>query len=174
MKALVIGLGISGKSAKAFLEKRGYEVEVYDDAVAPKEIEDLSVFSLVVLSPGISRQHPLCKRAKSLISEIELGLREVNQPCIGITGTNGKSTVVQLIAHVLNQCGKKALAVGNVGTPLTSAIGGNEILVIELSSYQLEELSIQALDIAACLNIEATGTDRWMSTKKQKLKFSIA
>lgn len=163
MKALVIGLGVSGRSAKAFLEKRGYEVEVYDDALAPKEIEDLSVFSFVVLSPGISKEHPLCKKAKNLTSEMELGLREVNQPCIGITGTNGKSTVVQLVTHVLNKCGKKAKAVGNVGVPLTSVAPGDEILVIELSSYQLEDLSIRAFDVAACLNIEEDHLDRYPS-----------
>lgn len=166
MKALVIGFGVSGKSAKAFLEKRGYEVEVYDDALAPKEIEDLSVYSLVVLSPGISKEHPLCKMAKNVTSEMELGLGEVDQPCIGITGTNGKSTVVQLVTHVLSKCGKKALAVGNVGVPITSILPGDEILVIELSSYQLEDLSIRALDVAACLNITEDHLDRYPSMKE--------
>jgi len=156
MKALVIGMGISGQSACTFLKKKGFEVIIYDDK-SPTEIADLGVFSLVVISPSVLPDHPLCERARlagvPIQGEAQLALQDCSQPCIAVTGTNGKTTVVKLIEHCLKSCGKKAIACGNVGTPLTSCIGGNEILVVELSSFQLESLSAKVFDVGLVLNI---------------------
>lgn len=157
MNALVIGLGISGRSALSFLEKRSYEVMGFDDK-SPIELPPLSSFSLVVISPGVRLDHPLLLKAKKagipIKGEAQIALEGCTQTCIGVTGTNGKTTVTKMIEHVLNRAGKPALAVGNVGTPLTSAVGGDEILVIELSSYQLLSVQECVLDVGVILNIE--------------------
>lgn len=181
-KALVLGFGVSGKSAKIFLEKKGYEVACYDDKLAPDPIENIETFSLVVLSPGISLAHPLCIRAAKanipIKGEAQIALEEISQPCIGVTGTNGKTTLVLMLQHCLTLCGKKAKAVGNVGIPITSCVGSDEILVVELSSYQLETLTAKAFDVGIILNIAENHLDRYLSMEeyskaKARLQFCI-
>ncbi|NGX40118.1 MAG: UDP-N-acetylmuramoylalanine--D-glutamate ligase [Chlamydiae bacterium] len=166
-KALLLGLGISGTSAQKLLEKRGYEVVGVDDEKAPKEIDTLHEFSLFVPSPGVSRSHPLYQRALQakieIAGEAQLALSEVRAPCIGVTGTNGKTTIVEMIAHCLKKCGRPARAVGNVGEPIGSHIGEEEILVVELSSFQLETMKVKAFDLAFILNIEEDHLDRYES-----------
>jgi len=159
-KALVLGLGLSGKSASSFLKKRGYEVVEVDDKLAPAKIDDFSAFSLLVPSPGIPPVHPLYQKTVAagveVVSEVELALRQLSNPCIGVTGTNGKSTVVKMIEHILSACGKPAKAVGNIGEPLSSYVdhqNEEEVLVLELSSYQLYTPLSKKLDVALILNI---------------------
>lgn len=167
MKALVLGLGISGKSAVALLERRGYAVVGIDDKSAPQSFATLKEFDLFVPSPGIPRNHPLYRLALQegieIAGEVELALRQCRQPCIGLTGSNGKTTTVKMIEHCLNYCGKKARAVGNVGDPIGDNIGGDEILIVELSSYQLETMSAKVFDVAILLNIYPNHLDRYDS-----------
>jgi len=169
VKALVLGLGISGTSAASFLKKKGYEVVGVDDKLAPQKIADLSAFSLLVLSPGISPDHPLCERARvagiPIKGEAQIALEHIKAPCIGVTGTNGKTTVVQMLEHCFNACGKKARAVGNIGTPLTSCVDAKEILIVELSSYQLETLHAKVFDVGIILNIAEDHLDRYSSVE---------
>lgn len=168
-KALVLGLGISGKSAVSFLEKEGMEVVAVDDKLLPRDIADISSFSLFVPSPGVPRTHPLYQRAKAaglpIAGEAHLGLEKVKHPCIGVTGSNGKTTTVKMIEHCFNACGKKAKALGNVGDPLTnySSPDEEEILVVELSSFQLETLKAKVFDLAFILNITENHLDRYSS-----------
>lgn len=166
-KALILGLGKSGQSAQSFLEKRGFTVIGVDDKTAPKEISDITAFSLFVPSPGIPRTHPLYIRAKEagieIAGEAELALREVKSPCIAVTGSNGKTTTVKMIEHVLNTLGKKAKAVGNVGDPLTQYANETAILVVELSSFQLETLHARIFDVGLILNITENHLDRYDS-----------
>lgn len=167
-KALVLGLGISGKSAATFLRKKGCDVVEVDDASQPKEFDHLRGFSLFVPSPGVPPSHPIYRLAREsqipIKGEAQLFLEQTNQPCIGVTGTNGKTTAVKMIEHILNGSGKKARALGNIGDPLTSyEEDDEEILVIELSSYQLETLSAKALELALILNIEEDHLDRYAS-----------
>lgn len=165
VRAIVLGLGISGKSAIKFLEKRGYTVVGVDDKTAPKHFDLLTDFDLFVPSPGIPQTHPLYQLAKKagipIAGDVELALRECKQPCIGVTGSNGKTTTVKMIEHCLNLCGKKAHAVGNVGEPIADHLGGDEILVVELSSYQLETLTAKVFDIGLILNITENHLDRY-------------
>ena len=125
MKALVLGLGISGQSASQFLEKKGYTVVGIDDNLKPDWIEDLKGFDLFVPSPGVPRTHRLYQMAKQggipIKGEVQLILEEITVPCVGVTGTNGKTTTVKMIEHCLNSCGKKAKAVG-----LLYLIGGSD------------------------------------------------
>lgn len=187
-KILVIGLGISGKAASELLLKKRKKVVASDknlqqlntnaEVIRLKEkgllifheddISDLSGFDLVIVSPGIPQTNLLYKKAIAaglpVWGEIELGCRLIKNRMVGVTGTNGKTTVTLLVAHALNHAGIKARPLGNVGTPLTKElleIDENEILVVELSSYQLETLSQKVLDAAVILNITPDHLDRY-------------
>ena len=178
MKALVIGFGISGKSAAALLQKQGYTVVAVDknpnlkaegiEIFPDSEDFPLDGYSLAILSPGIPLTHPLVRKALKagieVIGEIEFAFRFLKNRCIGITGSNGKTTTVTMIAHVLNACGKKARALGNVGASLTGYLldpDAEEILVIELSSFQIETLETRCLEAAGILNITPNHLDRY-------------
>lgn len=186
-KILIIGLGVSGSSAAAFLLQKGAVVYAYDDnpdrhksadisALVEKGLmlisgNDFSPPDLVVLSPGVPATHPIAALAKEskceIIGEIELACRFLSQRMLGITGTNGKTSVTLLTAHVLNCAGIPARALGNSGIALTSALlqplDSAEVLVVELSSYQLENLHTRCLDGAALLNITPDHLDRYSS-----------
>lgn len=176
MKALVIGTGISGKAAINYLLSRRWDVIAHDRARSegvPCEVFtdhtgiDLEGISLIVLSPGIALNHPLVERAKAanipVIGEAELAFREMKNRVIGITGTNGKSTLVSKITHVLNATGQKAIALGNIGTALSSALDRLEestIVVAEMSSFQLETLNLNIFSSAAIINVTPDHLDR--------------
>ncbi len=191
-KALVIGLGISGKSASKFLLSLGYEVygvdqkeervlEALSSGVKRLIEPDLKGFFLVVISPGVPPTHPLIQQAIldgiDVVGEVELAFRYMKQRSVGITGTNGKTTVTLLVEHVLCSAGMKAKAIGNIGLPLTSyveKVDFDEIAVIELSSYQLETLKSGYLDAAVILNITPDHLDRYSSLQEYaKTKISI-
>jgi UDP-N-acetylmuramoylalanine--D-glutamate ligase len=186
-KACVLGLGVSGLAAVEFLQRQGYRVSGADRKLPasndPKFQKvsrqgltvffdqakiDLKGFALFVLSPGISPEHPLVLQAKKLgieiVGEAELALREIHQPAVAVTGTNGKTTVTLLVAHILNSAGIKARALGNVGDPLTAYAlnpDPSEVLVVELSSYQLETLTAPVFDAAVLLNVTPDHLDRY-------------
>lgn len=172
MKILVIGHGVSGKAAIAFLRSQGHEVIVVDKKGGEGVFVDSADFSLdgfsqVILSPGIPQNHPLVKKALLLkievIGEIELGFRYLKNRCFGVTGSNGKTTTVTLTAHLLNFAKKKARALGNVGDTVCSYLleaDPEEILIIELSSFQLETLQTKILESAVVLNITPNHLDR--------------
>ena len=184
VRALVIGLGISGKAACALLQKKGYQVTGADAKPSGiflegveivSETEDLpfSRFDLVVPSPGVSFEHPYYRKAKELgiplLGEAQLALLELSQPMAAITGTNGKTTVTSLVAHILCSSGRKARALGNIGDPLAEYAlhpDPQEILVVELSSYQLETMKGEFFDAAALLNITPDHLDRYKTMQK--------
>jgi UDP-N-acetylmuramoylalanine--D-glutamate ligase len=175
---VVIGLGVSGRAAARFLLEQGASVMGVDKSSeklgGEEEVQELVARGLllgkddawkqqwrrVILSPGVPLTHPLVWEAKSrgveVIGEAELGLRALENRCVGITGTNGKTTTVMLVTHLLRAAGKKARSVGNIGLGLTDYARSpdpEEILVIELSSFQLESLVSKKLEAAAILNI---------------------
>lgn len=190
-KVLVIGLGISGRSAVKFLLGKGANVIGFDrdrelllnhpeiaalralGLITENEYSLIKVsqFGLVVVSPGIPQNDYLYTEARNLgietIGEIELACRYITQPVLGITGTNGKTTVTLLVTHILQKSGKPARALGNMGVPLTSEIlidkliTKNEILVVELSSFQLETIQSPVIDAAVILNITPDHLDRY-------------
>lgn len=165
MKILVLGLGISGRSVVSLLEKEGHQVLGVDDKQGSPPIA-IEEFDLFVPSPGIPRTHPLylgaLKAGLPIKGEVQIALERISTVCIGVTGTNGKTTTVKMIEHCLNRCGKKALAVGNVGLPLSSFVETKEeILVVELSSFQLETLTQKAFSLGFLLNIEEDHLDRY-------------
>ncbi|NCO02667.1 MAG: UDP-N-acetylmuramoyl-L-alanine--D-glutamate ligase [Alphaproteobacteria bacterium] len=182
-KIAVFGLGLSGLSTVRALIASGAHVHAWDDSQEQQDnalnlgakISDLtqtldSSFDALVLSPGVALTHPaphdIVKKAQSesvsIIGDIDLlhhahhGLKT-----IGITGTNGKSTTTALMAHVLNQCGVNALAAGNIGMPVLDLdLKGMDVLVLELSSYQLDLCHSYTPDISILLNITPDHLDR--------------
>ncbi|MBA3238545.1 MAG: UDP-N-acetylmuramoyl-L-alanine--D-glutamate ligase [Parachlamydiaceae bacterium] len=193
---LVLGLGISGRAAADFLLAQGSKVHAIDDNILnlqkTPEIQsmisngliivdrsiDLSKMCVdcVVVSPGISRKHPIYVQALEqriqILGEVELAFRFLAQKkckCIGITGTNGKTTVTLLLEHIFNVNGIQAKAVGNSGFPLTALLSkfgvklSETVLFIELSSFQLETAESKILDAAVILNIKEDHLDRYSS-----------
>lgn len=180
---LIVGFGLSGRSAAQFLVARGMNVIAVDDKCDEiprsssieifKDVPKGISFDYAVCSPGIAPTHPIIRQLNDqyikIISEVELAFEHIKNPVIGVSGTNGKTTVTLLTAHILNACGMKACALGNVGIPLTSAIDTlslKEIVVAELSSYQLEGLNVPILDASALLNITPDHLDRYHSMEK--------
>ncbi len=187
-KALVIGFGVSGRSAAKFLLGQSWQVAAVDrnahDLILHPEVQSfmdlgvpilkddvdlpLSQFQLAILSPGINPTHLLVRALQEsgieCIGEAELAFRFLHLPAIGITGTNGKTTVTLLVQHILeanNVCSK---ALGNVGTPLAEEIpylSKNCVVVAELSSFQLETITRKILDHAVILNITPDHLDRY-------------
>lgn len=192
-----MGLGISGQAAALFLIRRGAQVAGVDknaialQATAPikhlqslglaiyseSEPIDVAMFDFVVVSPGIPQTHFIyveAKRlAKEIIGEIELACRSLQGTSLGITGSNGKTTTTMLTTHVLNAAGKPAAALGNIGIPLTTALDDpllkGKILVLELSSWQLDTLQSKPLDAAIILNITPNHLDRYDNLEEYAL-----
>jgi UDP-N-acetylmuramoylalanine--D-glutamate ligase len=189
-KALIIGLGVSGTSASGYLLRKGVDVTGVDGneklltlnphlqclreqgLVVAHDASSLNVedFDAVIVSPGVPRSHPLYQSALQkgveVVGEAELAFRNLHQPCAAITGTNGKTTVTLLVAHILNQAGKKARALGNVGNPLIAYAEhpqAEEIIVAELSSYQLETMHARVFDAGIILNVTPDHLDRYRS-----------
>ena len=170
MKALVIGLGKSGRGAAKLLLKQGYTVYAVDRI--PQKMEGVTVCleseeiraDLVVLSSGVPQSHPQAKGR--VMGEAELAIRALKNKMVGITGTNGKTTVTLLVTHVLNASGIRARALGNVGFSLAEYAcdpDPKEVLVVELSSYQLETLETVAFDVGLITNITPDHLDRYPS-----------
>jgi len=182
-KIAVFGLGVSGLSTVRALVKAGAKVCAWDDNKAAQnkarelgaEIVDLTQsldgsYDFLVLSPGVPLTHPaphaVVMRAQDsgleIICDVELLHRaDHGLKTIGITGTNGKSTTTALMAHVLNEGGVHAIAAGNIGTPVLDLdLSKAEVLVLELSSYQLDLCTSFKPDIAVLLNITPDHLDR--------------
>ena len=183
----VLGLGRSGKSAvNLLLEKKAHVIAIDDsqDCLSAQEIEDykergvtffigsaiafpISRIDMAVVSPGISRKHSfveeLVARCIPLWGELELGWRELQCPCIAISGTNGKTTVTGWVVKMLHDNGCQATAAGNIGAPLCDVVLKSEelsSLVLEVSSFQLEGIDSFKPEIALLLNVAEDHLDR--------------
>jgi UDP-N-acetylmuramoylalanine--D-glutamate ligase len=165
LKTLVYGLARSGLSATERLQERGDEVVQVDRSLGNEE--DLSLLDgaeLLVKSPGVPGEAPLVVAARvrgvPVWSEVELGARLLEGArIVGVTGTNGKTTTVELLGAIFRAAGRDVAVAGNVGTPLTS-IRQADLVVCELSSFQLEDVHELACDVAVLLNLEPDHLDR--------------
>ncbi len=195
MNILVYGIGKSGLSVVKFANTLGWRSWITDDFtrlvpfrenvtfVEPGKIDN-SFFvdhqiDLVIKSPGIPPNKPIVLRATALgipvIDEVELACRFIGTPYIAVTGTNGKSTVVQWINDILSWQGLKVAIAGNFGTPLIEFVGKNfDLLALELSSFQLAFTFSLKPKVAVVTNITSDHID-WHSTREKylKAKFSI-
>ncbi|HUY84695.1 MAG TPA: Mur ligase family protein, partial [Steroidobacteraceae bacterium] len=173
MSVLVIGLGKTGASCVRHLARRGVAVRATDSRPAPPGLAALGGFaanadlrlggfdesaldgaSQVVISPGVSLEEPIARAARrrgiEIVGDVELFARAARAPTIGVTGTNGKSTVTSLVAHMASVAGRRVLAGGNLGEPALDLLElpAPDLYVLELSSFQLETTSSLALRAA--------------------------
>ena len=162
-KALVLGLARSGLAAQAALEARGTEVVAADRTLGnDTDLALLDGVDVLVKSPGVPGEAPLVVAARErgvpVWSEIELASRYLENPIVGVTGTNGKTTTTELLGAMLG-----AQTAGNVGTALSELVGEvepDEWIVCELSSFQLEDVEELRPRIAVLLNLEPDHLDR--------------
>ncbi len=177
---MIAGLGVSGMSAQKVLTDAGYSVVTVDDkkpadytfadVLAPNF--DFSAIDYVVTSPGFAPASPfltaVAEHNIEILSEVELAWRmrvnraessELQQShkaqWIGITGTNGKTSTTEMTSTILRSAGFEAPAVGNIGDPVSAAAvdSKNDVLVVELSSFQLHYTDSLELDCAAITNL---------------------
>lgn len=172
---MVFGAGKSGLGSVALLEKNGYEVILVDDKSAMNSsdaIKYLDEISIFIKSPGIPYVDLVKKAFEKnieVIDEIELSYRELKKrkskaKIIGITGTNGKTTTTAKTAELLEYGGYKSIACGNIGKPFSEVVmEGKEYdyIVIELSSFQLENIKTFKSDISMIINLTPDHIDRY-------------
>ena len=170
-RTLILGGGVTGSAVAKFLEELGAKIKVADERpltdFASHPIDDLVNldYDLVVVSPGWKPNHPLIlallKAQIPFTSEIDLAwelrnLHNPNQKWIAITGTNGKTSTTELTAAMLNSAGISAKACGNVGTTVIESVLDAhkfQVLVIEISSFQIHWLHQAQFSSVAILNI---------------------
>lgn len=179
-RALVVGLATSGRAAALLAARLGHEVVAVDSAeIAAPELEAAGIevrapfdgavtdVDLVIKSPGVPGTAMPVAAARAadvpVISEIEFAARQLANPLIAVTGTNGKTTTVELTAELLRASGLPARACGNQGTPLSGLVGEideSEWLVVECSSFQLEDCVDFHPRAAALINVTPDHLDR--------------
>ncbi len=178
MNSVVVGLGKTGASCVRYLVKRGDRVSATDSRRAPPGLAELGELaaavdlrlggfdqsllegaSQVLMSPGVSLEEPIARSARArgieVLGDVELFARAVRAPVIGITGTNGKSTVTTLVARMAAAAGRRVLAGGNLGEPALDLLERPkpDLYVLELSSFQLETTASLVLQAAVVLNV---------------------
>jgi UDP-N-acetylmuramoylalanine--D-glutamate ligase len=188
MHSVVVGLGKTGASCLRYLAKRGIAASATDTRRTPPGLAelgglansldlrlggfDLSLLdgaSQVLMSPGVSLEEPIVRAARDrgieVLGDVELFARHVRAPVIGITGTNGKSTVTSLVACMAAAAGRTVLAGGNLGEPALDLLEQPipNLYVLELSSFQLETTYSLQLQAAVVLNVTADHLDRYPS-----------
>lgn len=182
-RAIVYGAGMSGMGAQKLLKENGYEVLLVDDkkAVSSKEaLKYIDKTSLFIKSPGIPYTELVVKAKEAgieVIDELELAYRELSAmderpKVIAVTGTNGKTTVTTKIKEMLEFCGRKSEYAGNIGKSFAELAleikGGKQVdyIVLEMSSYQLENLDTFKADIAMVVNLAPDHLDRYSGEKE--------
>lgn len=194
--SLVIGAGKSGIAAAIFLAKEGNQVYLadmkqpvemvaIDEEIAPypniqtiwgmyPKVEDIMPDSIVV-SPGVPLTIPPIQEAYTrnieVISELELAYREAKAPFIAVTGTNGKTTTTALIGQLFQDIGRNTLVGGNIGLPLIDEVrryNKKDLIVAEVSSFQLETIKSFKPRFAVILNITPDHLDRHLTLEKYR------
>ncbi|AKT42316.1 UDP-N-acetylmuramoylalanine--D-glutamate ligase [Chondromyces crocatus] len=184
LKVVVVGLGSSGVSAARLLQTKRARVVANDasprDALSAQaralETAGIELVSgehpialfaaadLVVMSPGVPDFPELSAatdRGCEVISEVELASRWLSAPIVLIGGTNGKSTTTELVGAMLKKAGKRVFVGGNLGVPLSEAVGQDfEALVVEISSFQAERSKCLHAKVHALLNVTEDHLDR--------------
>lgn len=185
---LVVGLGVSGLALAQFLKKNGADVTVTDISaetalgaraaavrkmdirleLGPHRPETFARAELIVLSPGVPHTLDIIESARArgvpVLGEIELAARFIREPIIAVTGTNGKTTTTALLGEMLKQSGQRVFVGGNIGTPLTDYLmqeQKSDVIVAEVSSFQLDTIERFKPKVAVLLNITQDHLDRY-------------
>ena len=145
----IFGAGLSGQGAVHLCHVLGYDYDLLDEYKGVNRNPAFEYYGICVFSPGFSKRHPWVIEAQQhnclCINEIDFAMSCCDNPLIAITGTNGKTSTVELVTQLLKNNGQDALAVGNNGIVLSEVIAKNDItpktiLVCEISSFQAEIL----------------------------------
>ncbi len=184
-KIVILGAGESGAGSAVLAQKQGFDVFVSDSGIIKEQYREIldsrmirweegkhsetDILSAdeVIKSPGIPENAPLVTKIREkgipLISEIEFAGRYAGGKKICITGSNGKTTVTNLIFHMLKKAGMNAVMTGNVGNSFAMAVaeGSYDYYVIELSSFQLDGMYDFKADVAVLMNITPDHLDRY-------------
>jgi len=185
---LIVGLGVTGVATARFLKNRGAFVTVADRKkeqelgseellirdlgikmeLGAHRIETFENADLVVISPGVPHTiEPVIKAKEQgipVMGEIELASRFITEPIIAVTGTNGKTTTTTLLCKMLEDSGFKVFVGGNIGKPLIAYADREEkaeIVVVEVSSFQLDTIDTFRANVAVLLNITEDHMDRY-------------
>jgi UDP-N-acetylmuramoylalanine--D-glutamate ligase len=197
-RRVIFGLGVTGQSVARWWRQQGVAFAAVDTreerADDPSVVADIdpnnSAFGDVdaafvddctemIVSPGVALDHPLVERARGqgcrVRGDIDLFIEAAQAPVVGITGSNGKSTVTSILGAMIAACGVKVAVGGNLGRPALDLLADEpELYVLELSSFQLERSEALGLDLATVLNISADHLDRYASlTDYHRAKHAI-
>ena len=191
-RTVVVGLGRTGLSCARYLQSRGAELRRHrqprgaarvggaaqaragrGSAPRRRSMKRCSTARRrVVASPGVSLREPFlmsaAQRGVPIVGDIELFAREAKAPIAAITGTNGKSTVTTLVAHMAEAAGKRVLAGGNLGRPALDLLDEPvpDLYVLELSSFQLETTHSLRTAAATVLNVTPDHMDRYATLQE--------
>ena len=199
-KAVVVGAGASGRAAARLLLALGAPVQLLDSAEPGEAVnavggepgvgvesgahtrEQFAGADMVVLSPGIARASLGEVLAdvpeQKIMAEIELASWFLSEPVIAVTGTNGKTTTVSLVARMLEEAGKKVFLGGNIGTPpstyLLEGVNGEkaDVVVLEVSSFQLQNCRSFRPRVAVLLNFSPNHLD-WHADMEEYLQAKL-
>lgn len=187
-KIVVVGLGRTGMATAQFLNKRRVSVVVTDMAGEEElgsQVDSLrrtgvrvelgehrpAIFDeadMIVISPGVPHEiEPVrmaANRGIPVIGEIELASRFIQEPIVAVTGTNGKTTTIELLGEMLKKSGRSIFVGGNIGNPLIGYADSDEkaeIVVAEISSFQLDTIKTFKPHIGVLLNITPDHLDRY-------------
>ena len=197
-RRVIFGLGVTGQSVARWWRQQGVAFAAVDTraelADNPAAVADIDVDSAafgdvdaafvdncteMIVSPGVALDHPLIERARGqgcrVRGDIDLFMQAAQAPVVGITGSNGKSTVTSILGAMIAACGVKVAVGGNLGRPALDLLADEpELYVLELSSFQLERSEALGLDLATVLNISADHLDRYASlTDYHRAKHAI-
>ena len=184
MKTLIFGYGITGKAVETFFKVKSKDYLIYDDNEnvtldVKKELlfdeSQIDLIDEIVISPGINPSHKQIKNfeTKKIITDIDLFSREFQGKFIGVTGTNGKTTFVNLLTDFLISKGINAVACGNVGvSPLSINFEDKDFAIVELSSFQLYYASDVKADFGIFLNFHSDHLD-WHKDEKEYRKSKL-
>ena len=158
----VVAVDSGSPAVDAGLRAAGVELHLDDDGT-----QHLDGVELVIKSPGVPQTAPVIKLARErgipVIGELEMAWRSLSNPFVAVTGTNGKTTVVEWLGHIWREAGKPVVVAGNVGTPLSSLPGSVDeyaTVICECSSFQLEDSAAFAPEVAVLLNVTPDHLDR--------------
>ena len=188
--AVIVGMGRTGLSVARHLQRCGYGVSITDSREQPPELEGVKALGaavvartggfdarlleradIVVTSPGVPLDDPFFSQARArgldIVGDIELFARAADAPVVGITGTNGKSTVTTLLGRMAERAGVRVRVGGNLGQPALDLLdrGPTDLYVLELSSFQLDTTHSLKLKAAVVLNVSADHLDRYATLR---------
>ena len=189
-KVLIVGLGNTGVSVARFLQKYGFNFAITDSRDKPPLIDEFyqvmpdtpvfsggfdeaafNVASHLVVSPGVSLTEKSIVKAvahgSKLVSDIDLFACSVEEPIIAVTGSNGKSTVTTMVGEMAKSAGIRVGVGANLGTPALDLLEqAADLFVLELSSFQLERVTVLNAAAATVLNVSADHLDRHVDMAK--------